>query len=264
AALPIASLVGDQQAASFAQGCFSPGIVKNTYGTGLFIVEITGRRPRFSPNLLTTIAWSDGTPAGTEYAVEGSVFIGGAAVQWLRDGLGILKKSSDVERLAASVPSTGGVVFVPALAGLGAPYWDPTARGLIAGITRGTTRAHLARAALEAIAYQTRDVLETMKKDTGLSFRALRVDGGASADDFLMQFQADAIGIPVERPRVLETTALGAAGLAGVAVGFWKNREEFNRLRKIDRVFRPGRKAPAADAWARWKDAVNRSKGWAV
>ncbi|GEM_PF-9233 len=262
--LPIASLVGDQQAASFAQGCFGPGIVKNTYGTGLFLVENTGRTPRFSKDLLTTVAWSEGTPRGTEYAVEGSVFVGGAAVQWLRDGLGIIEASRDVEPLARSVASNDGVYFVPALSGLGAPYWDPNARGLLIGLTRGTTRAHVARAALEAIAYQTRDVMEAMRRDTGHRFKRLRVDGGAAADDFLMQFQADVLGIPVERPKVLDTTALGAAGLAGLAAGFWKSRAEFDRGRRVERTFKP-RAGRGADAlYARWKRAVERSRGWAL
>ncbi|GEM_PF-28785 len=261
-ALPIASIVGDQQAASFGQGCFKPGIVKNTYGTGLFALESTGRRPRFSKNLITTIAWSIGSLKATEYAVEGSVFVGGAAVQWLRDGLGIIRRSSDVEKLAKSVDSTGGVYFVPALAGLGAPYWDTHARGLLVGMTRGTGRGHIARATLEAIAYQTRDIMELMSRDTHQPFRTLRVDGGASANDFLMQFQADTLGISVERPKILETTALGAAGLAGLAVGFWKTREEFNRLRRIDRTFRPRRSPDRQKRYLKWKDAVSRSRRW--
>ena len=261
--IPVMAMVGDQQASAFAQGCFSPGIVKNTYGTGLFAVETTGRTPRFSKNLLTTIAWSIGNLENTEYAVEGSVFIGGAAVQWLRDGLGIFKKSSDVEKLAALAPSNDGVYFVPALTGLGAPAWDPAARGLIIGLTRGTRRTHLARAALEAIAYQTRDILEVMEKGTKAHFKALRVDGGASVNNFLMQFQADILGIPVERPRVLETTALGAAGLAGLASGFWKSREAFNASRKVDRVFHPRKMAGREALYAKWKEAVQRCRHWA-
>ncbi len=263
--IPIAGLVGDQQAASFAQGCFSPGIIKNTYGTGLFMLENTKDNPRFSKNLLTTVAWSIGNLRNTEYAVEGSVFIGGAAVQWLRDGLGILKKSSDVEKLAALAPSNDGVYFVPALVGLGAPYWDAHARGLIVGITRGTTKAHIARSALEAIAYQTRDILEVMQKDTRHPFRRLRVDGGASANNFLMQFQADVLGIPVERPKILETTALGAAGLAGLATGFWRSKNEFDALRKMDKIFYPKAKSSEMDAaYSQWKEAVKRSRNWAV
>ncbi len=263
AGIPIAGIVGDQQAAAFAQGVYSPGVIKNTYGTGLFALENTGCEPRFSKNLLTTIAWSLGGFKGTEYAVEGSVFVGGAAVQWLRDGLKLFSRSKESERLAKSARSTGDVYFVPALVGLGAPYWDATARGTIVGITRGTRREHLVRAALEAIAYQTRDILEVMQKDTQTPLKVLRVDGGASANNFLMQFQADILGIPVERPKLLETTALGAAGLAGLAVGFWKDREAFGRLRAVDRVFKPRMKKTAADAlYARWKKAVQRALDW--
>ncbi len=262
--VPITALVGDQQAAAFAQGCFSPGIVKNTYGTGLFAVENTGSKPRFSKNLLTTIAWSIGDLKNTEYALEGSVFIGGAAVQWLRDGLGILKRTSDVEKLAALAPSNDGVYFVPALSGLGAPYWDPAARGLLIGLTRGTTRAHIARAALEAIAYQTCDILEVMRREAHTPLRKLRVDGGASANDLLMQFQADILGIPVERPKVLETTALGAAGLAGLATGFWKSKEDFNRTRKMGRIFHPRKLRGREELTVKWKEAVRRCQGWAM
>ncbi len=263
--IPITGIVGDQQAAAFAQGCFYPGTIKNTYGTGLFLMENTGKSPKFSKNILTTIAWSIKDIENTKYAVEGSVFIAGAAVQWLRDGLKIIHRSEESERLAKNISSNDGVYFVPALVGLGAPYWDPNARGTIVGITRGTTRAHIARAALEAIAYQTRDILEVMKKDTKKKFRALRVDGGATANDFLMQFQADILGIPVERPKILETTALGAAGMAGIAVGFWKNKEEFNKLRRIDKVFRPKMSKEAADKlYERWLEAVKRSRAWAI
>ncbi|MBI3251966.1 MAG: glycerol kinase GlpK [Candidatus Omnitrophica bacterium] len=261
--IPVAGIVGDQQGASFAQGCFAPGIVKNTYGTGLFMLENTGRTPRFSKNLLTTVAWSIGDLAHTEYALEGSVFIGGAAIQWLRDGLGILKNAGESEKLAAHLASNEGVYFVPALVGLGAPYWDSAARGLVIGLTRGTTRAHLARAALEAIAFQTREILELMKKEARAAFRVLRADGGASANDFLMQFQADMLGIPVERPEILETTALGAAGLAGMAVGFWKDKNEFNRKRKIERVFHPRKMARREAVYARWKEAARRALQWA-
>ncbi|OGW81440.1 MAG: glycerol kinase [Omnitrophica bacterium RIFCSPHIGHO2_02_FULL_51_18] len=261
--IPITGIVGDQQAASFAQGVFSPGVIKNTYGTGLFALENTGKRPRFSENLLTTVAWSLGSVKKTEYAVEGSVFIAGAALQWLRDGLQLFARASETEKIAKAVKNSGDVYFVPALVGLGAPHWDANARGTIVGITRGTTRAHLVRAALEAIAYQTRDILEVMQQDTKARFKVLRVDGGASANNFLMQFQADILRIPVERPKVLETTALGAAGLAGLAVGFWKNRESFNRLRRVDRFFRPQMKKSAADRlYARWQKAVGRSLGW--
>ncbi len=261
--IPITGVVGDQQAASFAQGCFEPGIIKNTYGTGLFMLENTGRSPRFSKNLLTTVAWSIGDLRNTEYAVEGSVFIGGAAIQWLRDGLQIISSATESTALARQISSNEGVYFVPALVGLGAPYWDPKARGTILGITRGTKRAHFARAALESIAYQTRDILEVMKKDTRQNFKLLRVDGGASANDFLMQFQADILGIPVERPKVLETTALGAAGLAGIAVGFWKNRGEFNRLRSIQKVFHPSAKTAGREKlYHCWQEAVRRSRNW--
>jgi len=261
--IPISGIVGDQQAAAFAQGCFGHGVIKNTYGTGLFMLENTGRVPRFSKNLLTTVAWSAGNLKNTEYAVEGSVFIGGAAVQWLRDGLKLFTSAKDTAKLAQEVSSNEGVYFVPALVGLGAPYWDPHARGTILGLTRGTTRAHLVRAALESIAYQTRDILEVMKRDTGQAFKLLRVDGGASANDFLMQFQANVLGISVERPKILETTALGAAGLAGLAVGLWKNKEEFNRLRKADKTFTPKAASSYQASYMRWKEAVKRASGWA-
>jgi len=261
--IPISGIVGDQQAASFAQGCFKPGIIKNTYGTGLFMLENTGASPRLSKNLLSTVAWSIGDLRHTDYAVEGSVFVGGAAVQWLRDGLDILQKAKDSESISQSISGNDGVYFVPALVGLGAPYWDPVARGAILGITRGTKRAHLVRAALEAVAYQTRDILEVMKKDTRQDFKILRVDGGMAANDFLMQFQADILGIPVERPAILETTALGAAGLAGIAVGFWKGCGEFNALRKVEKVFRPKPGSASREAlYAKWKDAVARSRNW--
>ncbi len=261
-ALPICGIVGDQQAASFAQGCFGHGVIKNTYGTGLFMLESTGGAPRYSKNLLTTVGWSIGSLKNTDYAVEGSVFIGGAAVQWLRDGLKLFSKAGETAKLAQQVPSNEGVYFVPALVGLGAPYWDPHARGTILGLTRGTTRAHLVRAALESIAYQTRDILEVMKRDTHQPFKVLRVDGGASANDFLMQFQADVLGIPVQRPRILETTALGAAGLAGLAAGLWKDKEEFNRLRKVEKVFRPQPGKAIQASYGRWKEAVKRSRAW--
>ena len=261
--IPITGIVGDQQAASFAQGCFKPGIIKNTYGTGLFMLENTGHSPHFSKNLLTTVAWSMGNLKNTEYAVEGSVFIGGAAIQWLRDGLKLFSNAKESAKLAQEIPSNEGVYFVPALVGLGAPYWDPKARGAFFGITRGTKRAHFVRAALEAIAYQTRDVLEVMKKDTHQNFKLLRVDGGASANDFLMHFQANILGIPVERPEILETTALGAAALAGITVGVWKNKDEFNRFRRIQKVFRPNQKFTARAAlYKRWLEAVRRSRHW--
>lgn len=264
APLPVTGLVGDQQAAAFAQGCLRPGIVKNTYGTGLFIVEHAGRRVPRSRDLLATVAWAIGDPRRTEYALEGSVFVGGAAVQWLRDGLGIIGSAGQTASMAASLSGNDDVYFVPALVGLGAPYWDPDARGLLVGLTRGTTRAHLVRAALESIAYQTRDTLETMQRDTCRKIRLLRVDGGASANDFLMQFQADLIGIPVERPAVLETTALGAAALAGLASGFWKSRAQFDASGGAGRTFRPRMSRPDAERlYRRWKQAVRRSRGWA-
>ncbi len=262
--IPITGIAGDQQAASFAQGCSQPGVIKNTYGTGLFMLENTGKHPKFSKNLLTTVAWSLGNLKNTDYAVEGSVFIGGAAIQWLRDGLKIISKASESTKLAQQISSNEGVYFVPALVGLGAPYWDPNARGMFIGITRGTTRSHFARAALESMAYQTRDILEVMKKDTRQNFKMLRVDGGASANDFLMQFQADILGIPVERPGILETTALGAAGLAGVATGFWKNNREFDGLRRVQKVFKPKHSKDGDDLYSRWREAVARSRDWAL
>ncbi len=261
ARVPIAGIAGDQQAALFGQMC-SQGMVKNTYGTGCFMLMNTGEKAVASKNnLLTTVAWRVGDR--TEYALEGSVFIAGAAVQWLRDGLGIIKNASEVEALAAAVPDSGGVYLVPAFAGLGAPHWDPYARGLIAGITRGTTAKHLARAALEGIAHQVADVLEAMEADAGLRLAELRVDGGAAANNLLLQFQADLLGVPVVRPKVLETTALGAAYLAGLAVGYWKDREEIAAQWQVDRRFQAGR---AADDVKRlrvgWRGALERSKGW--
>ena len=261
--ISITGIVGDQQAASFAQGCFEPGIIKNTYGTGLFMLENTGKYPRYSKNLLTTVAWSIGNIRQTDYAVEGSVFIGGAAIQWLRDGLKILNSAGASEKIFRELSSNEGVYFVPALVGLGAPYWDPDARGTIIGITRGTSRAHVVRAALEAIAYQTRDILEIIKKDTRQDFKILRVDGGVSSNDALMQFQADILGIRVERPVVLETTALGAAGLAGIAVGFWKDQEEFNRCRRVKKIFYPKKRTNETELlYTQWKKAVIRSGQW--
>ncbi len=263
--VPISGLVGDQQAASFAQGCYETGVIKNTYGTGLFMLENVGPKPRYSDNLLTTVAWSLGDLSHTEYAFEGSVFIGGAAIQWLRDGLRILKDAGESQRLAKTLDSNEGVYFVPALVGLGSPYWDPNARGTLLGLTRGTGRAHVARAALESIAYQTRDILEVMKEETGRPFRLLRVDGGAAANDFLMQFQADILGIPIERPKVLETTALGAAALAGLSAGVWKDRGQFMAMRRVERVFRPRMKRTIADSlYRRWREAVRRSRDWAA
>jgi glycerol kinase len=254
--VPIAGIAGDQQAALFGQGCVAQGQSKNTYGTGAFLLLHTGaRRVRSRSGLLTTVACGPrGEPA---YALEGSVFIAGAAVQWLRDGLRIIAHSSDIEPLAASVPDSGGVVLVPAFTGLGAPWWRPDVRGALLGLTRGTTRAHVARATLESLAFQSCDLAAAMERDAGTRLRALRVDGGAAADDLLMQMQADLLGVPVQRPRVIETTALGAGLLAGLGVGFWSSQSELARVRSIERVFRPGRTA----AWrkaerARWRAAV--------
>jgi glycerol kinase len=260
--IKIAGIAGDQQAALFGQSCFESGMAKNTYGTGCFLLMNIGDEPRISRNkLITTVAWRLG--GRTEYALEGSVFIGGAVVQWLRDGLGIIKTSADVEKLAASVPSSGGVYLVPAFAGLGAPHWDQYARGTITGITRGTTGAHLARAALEGIAFQVADVLDVMKEDSGVAISGLRVDGGASANDMLMQFQADILQTAVVRPKVIETTALGAAYLAGLATGFWKDRQEVSRSWQVDRTFEPRLSADEAEhRRARWNQALSRARDW--
>ncbi len=263
APIPIAGVAGDQQAALFGQACLVPGMVKNTYGTGCFLLMNTGDHPVRSRNqLLTTPAWRLGAgPA--EYALEGSVFVAGAVVQWLRDGLGLIRAAADVEALAASVPDTGGVVLVPAFTGLGAPHWDPYARGALVGITRGTTAAHIARAALEAIAFQVADVLDAMAADSGVPIAELRVDGGAAANDLLMQLQADLAGVPVVRPRVQETTALGAAYLAGLATGVWKDTGEIAARWQVDRTFEPALDPPQAAARrARWNRAVERAKGW--
>jgi glycerol kinase len=263
AGLPIAGLAGDQQAALFGQACHRPGLAKNTYGTGCFLLMNTGTRPAVSRHrLLTTVAWRrSGT---THYALEGSVFIAGAAIQWLRDGLGVIDHASAIDALAASVPDTGGVYFVPALSGLGAPYWDPHARGTIVGITRGTTRAHLARATLEAIAFQSAELLEAMVADSGVALAELRVDGGATASAQLMQAQADLLGVPVVRPLVTETTALGAAYLAGLATGFWKDEAEIAALWTRERVFEPAMgRDEAATRLAGWRRAVERSRDWA-
>jgi glycerol kinase len=260
--IPIAGIAGDQQAALFGQMCLSSGMTKNTYGTGCFLLQITGERPAVSRNrLLSTIAWQIG--GKTSYALEGSVFIGGAVVQWLRDGLGIIAKSSDVGPLAMSVPDNGGVYLVPAFAGLGAPHWDPYARGTIVGITRGTTAGHIARAAIESIAFQVADLLSAVKDDSGIELAELRVDGGAAANDGLLQFQADLLGAVVVRPQVTETTALGAAYLAGLAVGFWDSADALARHWRIDRRFEPS--LPATHAAARraeWHEALGRAKAW--
>jgi len=259
--IPLAGIAGDQQAALFGQRCVRPGLTKNTYGTGCFMLQNTGRRAVPSSNrLVTTVAWKIGDT--TEYALEGSVFVGGAVVQWLRDGLGLIRRSEEVEALANSVPDNGGVYFVPAFVGLGAPHWDSYARGSMFGLTRGTNAGHLARAALESIAYQVADLLNAMLLDSGASVQELRVDGGAAANDSLMQFQSDILGVPVVRPAVTETTALGAAYLAGLAVGFWKVDLDAVSATK-DRRFEP--QLPASQARVlrnRWNEAVSRSKNW--
>ncbi len=258
----IAGIAGDQQAALFGQMCTSPGMSKNTYGTGCFLLQNTGTTPAASDNgLVSTVGWR--IKGRTEYALEGSIFIGGAVVQWLRDGLKIIDRSPDVEALAASVPDNGGVYFVPAFAGLGAPHWDPYARGSIIGLTRGTTTAHIARAALEGIAYQVCDILDAMKEDTGIALRELRVDGGAASNNLLMQFQSDLLGVPVVRPVVTETTALGAAYLAGLAVGFWSSVDELAGQWRVDRRFEPTMPRDQAERLLdRWSDALDRSQDW--
>lgn len=259
-ALPIAGIAGDQQSALFGQTCFDPGDAKCTYGTGSFILTNTGTAvPRSDAGLLSTAAWR--SPSGeTTYALEGAIFVTGAAVQWLRDGLGIIDSAAETAELAASVPDTGGVVFVPALTGLGAPHWDPHARGLLIGLTRGTSRAHIVRATLEAIAYEVRDVLETMGP-----LASLKVDGGAAANDLLCQLQADQLGVTVERPQIVETTGLGAAFLAGLGVGLWSSQDELRQTWQLNRAFAPAVNSRAgADAGhARWSEAVRRSLGWA-
>ncbi|MDR8392003.1 glycerol kinase GlpK [Aliifodinibius sp. S!AR15-10] len=260
--IPIAGIAGDQQAALFGQICTQKGMAKNTYGTGCFMLMNTGPEPiKSENNLLTTIAWQQN--GQVEYALEGSVFIGGAVVQWLRDGLKVIKSSSEVEALASEVESTDGVYLVPAFSGLGAPHWDPHARGTMAGITRGTTSAHIARAALEAIAFQSTDLLKAMESDSGISLKELRVDGGASVNNLLMQFQADLLRVPVIRPEVTETTALGAAYLAGLAVGFWENRDEISQQWNIQKRYEPGmERAIIEEKYAGWHQAVERAKGW--
>ena len=262
-AVPIAGAAGDQQSALFGQGCFAHGQAKNTYGTGCFMLMNTGAEPVASGNgLLTTIAW--GVGGKVEYALEGSVFTAGAAIQWLRDELGIIERASDSEPIAASVKSANGCYVVPAFTGLGAPYWDQYARGAVLGLTRGVNRAHLVRATLESLAYQTADVLAAMQADAGVRLSALRVDGGASANNFLMQFQSDVTGAPVERPQCVETTAFGAAALAGLATGFWADRGEIAAIGKIERVFSPAwGEAERTAALAGWHKAVGRVRGWA-
>ena len=260
--VPIAGIAGDQQAALFGQACLSPGLAKNTYGTGCFLLMNTGRKAVKSQNrLVTTVAWK--RDDAIDYALEGSVFIAGAVVQWLRDGLKIIRSAADIEALAATVSDNGGVYFVPAFAGLGAPHWDAYARGSIFGLTRGTTAGHLARAALESIALQSADVLDAMQRDAGTTLSELRVDGGATANDLLMQIQADVLGVPVVRPRIQETTALGAAYLAGLAVGYWKSDDDITANWRVDRRFEPAMPNDRiGELRAVWRKAVERSTAW--
>jgi glycerol kinase len=260
--IPIAGIAGDQQAALFGQACTKPGMAKNTYGTGCFMLMNTGtKRIASKNNLLTTVAWRIGDR--TEYALEGSIFIAGAVVQWLRDGLEFFRSAAEIEALAAGVSDTGGVYLVPAFAGLGAPHWDQYARGTIVGLTRGSTKAHIARAALEGIVLQVMDVLKAMEADAGIKLKELRVDGGASANDLLMQLQADLLNVPVVRPKVAETTALGAAYLAGLAVGFWKNQADIARQWQVDKRFKPAMKTAARGKITKgWERALSRAKAW--
>ncbi len=262
--ISLAGIAGDQQAALFGQNCVSHGMVKNTYGTGCFMLMHIGDQPKPSQHrLLTTTAWKLGAHGECTFAFEGSIFMAGATVQWLRDGLKVIKTSRDVEALASSVPDTGGVYLVPAFAGLGAPHWDPHARGAILGMTRGTTAGHIARAALEGIAFQVADVLDAMREDCGIPIAQLRVDGGAAVNDLLMQFQADLLQAPVVRPKIIETTALGAAYLAGLAVGFWKDTAEIESVWQAEKTFTPHMRPGEVDARrARWREALERSKGW--
>ena len=262
AEIPIAGAAGDQQAALFGQACFTEGMAKNTYGTGCFMLMNTGTKRVPSTNgLLTTIAW--GVDGKVEYALEGSIFVAGAAVQWLRDELKLIENAAQSEELATAVPDTNGVYVVPAFVGLGAPYWDMYARGTIVGLTRGAGRNHLVRATLESIAYQTRDVLKAMQDDSGITLKALKVDGGAVANNFLMQFQSDILGVPVDRPMVTETTAMGAAFLAGLAVGFWKDKAEIAAKWNVDRTFKPAMDATLREKkYAGWQRAVERSRKW--
>jgi glycerol kinase len=269
AGIPVAGIAGDQQAALFGQGALAPGAAKNTYGTGCFLLLNTGGTPVASTTgLLTTVAWALPSPGGgaptVSYALEGAVFVAGAAVQWLRDGLGLIQAAAETEALARSVPDTGGVYLVPAFVGLGAPYWDMYARGTLVGLTRGTTRAHVARAALEAIAYQSRDVLDAMAVEAGHPPTELRVDGGATEHDFLCQFQADVLGLPILRPRVRETTGLGAAYLAGLGAGLWPGPNALRGLWRLDRAFQPTMAAERrATLYAGWRRAVARARDWA-
>ena len=262
--IPVAGMAGDQQSALFGQLCSRPGMAKNTYGTGSFVLMNTGEKPIASQNnLLTTVAWQlDGQPVN--YALEGAVFIAGAVVQWIRDEMGLIRKSDDIEKLAKKVPDNGGVYLVPAFVGLGAPHWDQYARGVITGLTRGANKYHIARAALESIAYQAKDVLEAMQQDSGIELKELRVDGGATVNDTLMQFQADILQIPVLRPTVSETTALGAAYLAGLGVGFWKDLDDLQDQWKLDRQFTPQmEEATLMELDKGWKKALQRAKDWA-
>ena len=262
--IPVAGIAGDQQAATFGQGCFSPGDAKNTYGTGSFVLMNTGNRPVGSSHgLLTTIGWQIGDEV--VYCLEGAIFVTGAAVQWLRDGLQMIGTAAEVESLAETVPDSDGVCFVPALTGLGAPHWDPAARGMLIGLTRGTSRGHIARATLEAIAFQTRDILEAMRQDAGIVPRELNVDGGGSANNLLMQLQADQVRVPVRRPVVQETTAMGAAFLAGLATGVWDSLDDVTRCWQLDRQFDPRDNATETDRqWQQWQQAVSRCRGWAT
>ena len=263
--IPVAGIAGDQQAALFGQACHQPGLAKNTYGTGSFVLMNTGTKLVFSEEkLLTTIAWGIGDEP-VEYALEGAIFITGAAVQWLRDGLQMIRSAAETEELARSAPRNDGVYFVPALVGLGAPHWDPYARGLLIGITRGTTQGHIARAVLESIGYQSRDVIEAMQRDSGITLQELRCDGGASVNGVLMQFQADILGVPVEVPRIVETTALGAAYLAGLATGFWESRAELAKKWQLDNRYTPRLgEIERQKLFGRWHQAVERAKGWAL
>ena len=263
-AIPIAGIAGDQQAATFGQACHRKGLVKNTYGTGCFMLMHAGHKPPQSQaRLLSTVGWQIG--GATDYLLEGSVFMGGATVQWLRDGLGIIRQSSDVEALATSVPDSGGVMLVPAFTGLGAPHWDPYARGTILGMTRGTTAAHIARAAVEAIAYQSAELLAAMQLDAACEVTEMRADGGAARNDLLMQFQADLLGIPVVRPRVTETTALGVAYLAGLACGFWASLEAIEHQWQVERRYEPAMPPERrAELLGRWARAVNHARAWAT
>jgi glycerol kinase len=264
ASIPVAGIAGDQQAALFGQMCIDPGMVKNTYGTGCFMMMNIGTKPIESQSrLLTTVAWK--VNGKTDYAFEGSIFIGGAVVQWLRDSLGIIKKSEDIEKLAAKVTGSEGVYFVPAFAGLGAPYWNQHARGTITGLTRGSTAAHIARAALDSIAYQTLEVLLAMKKDSGIDIYELRVDGGATVNNYLMQFQSDLLQANVVRPKITETTALGAAYLAGLAVNYWSGLKEIKQQWQVDQIFYPAIGGEDREALvAGWRRAVRAAEAWAA